>query len=622
MDAVLLQGLSSEWRTRLAGARVDRVTSPDPHRIEIAFFGGRTESALSFVLVPQAASVFMPARPRRQDGPPSAFAMLLRRRLGGFRVLSVEDPALDRTLTLRLGGRNEFGDEEERRLVFEGYGPRPNLLLVDASGRITDAFRRVAPDAEGQRGRLPGLAYDPGPRAGAQRVDPRTLDLASLREILRSTPPAARLSDTLTRALRGIAPVWAREILVTLGIEGDARGADLGDGWLQAGADVVTAWDRLRAVLGGEVPDPGVAVDGDGRILGAFPRPPRQFGAVTYDRFPTLSDATAEASARGEAARALEARRAALVREVRRRRERLLSRLGKQQEEWRESERDLAERHRAELILANLYRFPDGIPEVWVEDWDATASTGAADGASGDDPAWVRIALDPTMSARDFAQRLFARYQKAKRRQAALVRELERGRAELAYMDVLEDASARAQDLEVLDALAREAEAAGTLGHPARPKDARKGARSSQRREALAFSPLRYRTPGGLEIRVGRTAGENDRLTLHEAGADDLWFHVAEGAGAHVILRKDGTRDPEEDDRLVAAQVAAYHSPQAHGSHVEVVMCHAGRVRRLPGGRPGLVLYDRERSYSVTPDAKKITAMRMEARADGPENRE
>lgn len=612
MDAVLLEGLSSEWRQRLRGARVDRVTSPDAHRIEIVFFGGRTETVLAFVLVPQAALVSAPARPRKQAGQPTAFAMLLRRRLGGFRLLDVDDPGLDRTLTLRLGGRNEFGDEEERRIVFEGYGPRPNLLLVGADGRITDAFRRVPPDADGLRGRLPGLAYDPGKRSGPERIDPRTLDLAGLWDILCATDAQGRAAETLTRGLRGIAPLWAREILVALGIAPDARGANLPD---RMPFDKSDAWAGFRDVLGGTVPDPGMALAGDGRVLGAFAFRPRQYGAVSFERFPTLTQAVSVAVERIETARVLEARRSALVREVRRRRARLLTRLGRQDEEWRESERDLAERHRAELIMGNLYRIPDGAREVWVEDWE-TEEDGDSQARPEDSPLRVRIELDPAMSARDFAQRLFTRYQKAKRRQAALSREVDRGRTELAYMDGLEDAAERAPDLEVLDALAREAEAAGTLSHPARPKHARKAARS-EGHKALAFQPLRYRTPGGFEIWVGRTASENDRLTLYEADAEDLWFHVTGGAGAHVILRRGGPKAPGEEDLVAAAMLAAYHSPQARSSHVEIASCHAGKIRRVPGGRPGLVLYDRERSYSVTPDANEVAAMRLDVTADG-----
>lgn len=628
MDAVLLEGLRSEWSARLQGARVDRVTSPADHRIEVAFFGARSESVLSFILVPQAARVYMPERVLRQGGEPTAFAMLLRRRLGGFRVLDIPDPELDRSLTIRLGGRNEFGDPETRTLVFEGFGPRPNLILVDGDGRITDSFRRVAPDPEGRRGRLPGLEYEASARtAGNERIDPRSLTPDALWALLEATPPSGRLAETLSRRLQGISPLWAREILATMGRARDAQGTELAVPRASADPSVtgvpVEAWEELRKVFCGDVPEPGVAVSPDGRVLGAFPRPPRQYGPVPFEAMPSLTAAVCAASERIERDHVLDARRSALVREVRRRRERLVSRLAKQQEEWAESERDLAARHHGELLLANLYRIAPGLSEVWLEDWEASG-TGAdpeptdpqGPSAGPDDaapaPTRVRIALDPKRTAAEYAQRLFVRYQKAKRRQAALTGEMARGRSELAYMDALEDDTRRAEDLQVLDALAHEAEQAGTLAHPARPKHVRKGARS-QRREELAFHPLQYRTPGGSVVWAGRTAGENDRLTLHEADADDLWFHVMEGAGAHVILHRDGLPPPSDEDCVAAAKVAAYHSPQAQGSHVEVVQCRAGHVRRMPGGRPGLVLYERERSYSVTPDAKEIAAMRSDA---------
>ena len=90
------------------------------------------------------------------DAPPM-FCMLLRKHLMGGRILSVEQPHLERIVELRLEVLDELGDRKERRLILEAMGRRANLVLVDDQGRIVDCLRRVDGEMSAQRQLLPGL---------------------------------------------------------------------------------------------------------------------------------------------------------------------------------------------------------------------------------------------------------------------------------------------------------------------------------------------------------------------------------------------------------------------------------------------------------------------------------
>lgn len=108
-----------------------------------------------------------------------------------------------------------------------------------------------------------------------------------------------------------------------------------------------------------------------------------------------------------------------------------------------------------------------------------------------------------------------------------------------------------------------------------------------------------------MEIWVGRTAIENQELTFRAARPDDLWFHVKQYPGSHVLLRC-GKTPPRPEDIDDAAQLAALYSRAGKGSQVAVDFTARKFVRKRPHAEPGAVLYTRERTLYVTPDAEAL----------------
>src|SRR5207302_2397292 len=107
----------------------------------------------------------------RRPGPetPPGFCMLLRKHLGGSRLVEAEQVRFDRVLrlTFRRG-------EETRALVHEVMGRHSNLVLLDEAGTVLGAVKVVPPSQTRVRPVLPGHPYADPPGA---RPDPRPLSL-------------------------------------------------------------------------------------------------------------------------------------------------------------------------------------------------------------------------------------------------------------------------------------------------------------------------------------------------------------------------------------------------------------------------------------------------------------
>jgi predicted ribosome quality control (RQC) complex YloA/Tae2 family protein len=114
----------------------------------------------------------------------------------------------------------------------------------------------------------------------------------------------------------------------------------------------------------------------------------------------------------------------------------------------------------------------------------------------------------------------------------------------------------------------------------------------------------RYRTSGGLEVRVGRGSRANDNLTLHHSSPEDIWMHARDVAGAHVVLRW-GRREenPPARDIAEAATLAALRSRARTSGTVPVDWTRRKYVRKPRKAPPGLVTLERAQTVFVAPDA-------------------
>jgi predicted ribosome quality control (RQC) complex YloA/Tae2 family protein len=89
----------------------------------------------------------------------SPFALVLRKHLGGARLLSLTKDASDRIVRFSFSGSDEIDNTFERTLVAQLTGKAANVLLLDERGYIIDTLR--PPRGDGQE---IGSLYQPPPR--------------------------------------------------------------------------------------------------------------------------------------------------------------------------------------------------------------------------------------------------------------------------------------------------------------------------------------------------------------------------------------------------------------------------------------------------------------------------
>ena len=114
----------------------------------------------------------------------------------------------------------------------------------------------------------------------------------------------------------------------------------------------------------------------------------------------------------------------------------------------------------------------------------------------------------------------------------------------------------------------------------------------------VSFNPLKFNIDG-YTIYVGRNNKENDYLTNKFANKNDIWFHTKEIHGSHVILKANPNEQVPENIIYEAAKLAANHSKAKSSSNIPVDYCLVQYVKKVPGNKPGLVIYRNNKTIYV-----------------------
>jgi predicted ribosome quality control (RQC) complex YloA/Tae2 family protein len=279
------------------------------------------------------------------------------------------------------------------------------------------------------------------------------------------------------------------------------------------------------------------------------------------------------------------ARRKELVTRLRSRVQKLRRTLSAVEEDVARAVRAGGERARAELLLPVASRLPRGAREARVPDWSRVDEEGR--------PAEVPIALDPALSAAENAQRWLRR---AKRYQAAAER-IEARRVEVR------------EELSRAESLLSRAESAQDAGQLAAVEaEAPSAARGSKAQAPPRLPYRKFVSQSGAPILVGRSARDNDTLTIRVARGNDLWLHARGMQGAHVVVPGPG-ESPDGRTLGDAALLAAHFSSARGQEGVEVAWTRCKHVRKAKGSAPGSVTVTQEKVLRVRLDEDRLAAL-------------
>jgi predicted ribosome quality control (RQC) complex YloA/Tae2 family protein len=231
--------------------------------------------------------------------------------------------------------------------------------------------------------------------------------------------------------------------------------------------------------------------------------------------------------------------------------------------------------HEGELLQAHFGELKRGLACIGVADWENQGAT-------------VTLALDPSLCPEELVNQ---RFRQSKKRRLGIVPTKKRIDQLIEQESRLQQALVEiegAENWKVLQPYAQQ---------PIKQK------------EHVVRPPYRhYSTQAGLDIYAGRSAKENDRLTIHFANGSDTWLHVSDYPGSHVILRPERKAEPPDPESVADALQIALHHSQAKGE-ASVVLTQRKYVTKIKGSPTGQVQISRHRRLVVREDPVRLSRL-------------
>jgi predicted ribosome quality control (RQC) complex YloA/Tae2 family protein len=422
--------------------------------------------------------------------------------------------------------------------------------------------------------------------ASARPARPADAAAPAFQQLLRRALAGARLSSIETRPGDRVVSLSFETAAGPLRLVAELTGRHgnlflVGDDGLVRASAARSHSERRDLVPGKPYSSPAPRVDPA--------RPELRFAPVEGEPFP-LSAAIERAYAAREEERRLAEGRRRLREPVRAALARAARALAKLAEEAARVPAAEADRRVADLLKANLSRVRRGAAEVVVTEW---TEEGARE---------VTVALDPALSPQANLERSYRRYRRiadSAARVAARAAEVRSREAALRALLARVDAAA----LPELERLEKEAR---RLSAGPRPAPAPR-----RRREAPALPYRTFRSLAGNALLVGRGAAEND-ATLRLARGNDLWLHARGVPGAHVVVRLEKGKAPDQETLLDAAHLAAHFSDARGAPVLDVAYTRAKHVRKPKGAAPGAVTFSQEKVLALRVEAARVERLLAE----------
>ncbi len=545
-DGAFLHKVITELKTA-TDCHVDKIYQPS--RDELVFLLRKKSFQKKLLISAKSGSQRIQFTENKYENPatPPMFCMLMRKYLSAARLIDIIQPELERVAIFVFSSSNEMGDIVELRLVCELIGGKANIILVNSDGKIIDSLRHSDVESA-SRLILPGAAYTLPTRT--KKLNPLTCEID---EILKSAPDGSWLS-----VIDGFSPLICREF----------ENSQTPEKTLE------TILDDLK-----NNSSPTLIYDKENNPLDYTYTAISQYGPSYKNRhFPSFSALLDAFYTQKETTLRINTAAKDIIKLLTNLKNRTEKKLALRLAELEKCKNRETLRIYGELIKVNLFQIEKGasfaeVPNYYSENMET-----------------VRIPLDITLSPQSNANKYFKEYKKTYTAEQTLKDLTQKDKEEIVYFDSVLDIIERSKTLAEIAEIRTELAESGYIKQVSAPK--------KNNNQSVTFKE--FSTPEGYKILIGKNNRQNDYITTVLASKNDLWFHVKNIPGSHVVVFCSG--QPVSDETITfAATLAAENSKANASSNVAVDYTPVKYVKKPNGAKPGMVIYTTNKTVYVTP---------------------
>ena len=557
-DGITTKSIVSELNNKLVGGKINKIFQPNKMEVLLSIYNSGKNYNLNINLNPDFCRITLTKFTKPNPLTALNFCMLLRKYLVGSKILSISNYDLERTIEIKLECYNELNDLVIRKLYIEIMSRQSNIILTNENNVIIDSLKHFEKA-------LPAHIFEFTPITKQSFISLESFkDFCNLINNSQSNTLEEKISNTFI----GISKSSIKTYLSILSISNTNYN----------NSDLEKLYNYLKELIIN-------ITNGNINVL------------FEENSFSIISDKNANSFENSninyllddfyyktEQENLFKSAKNNLLKIV-------LTNLKKTSKKLENINKKLEECDNMEtykiygqLLTSNLYRLNSNENKNFVELENYY-----------DNNNLIKIPLDNTINIHKNADKFFKKYNKLKNTLEIVDVQKKEALLEINYIKSVVYSLEKAKDFEDLNDIYTE------ITDNFQTKNFKNINQNTKKKKIPSNAPtLESITIDNYLIYYGKNNTQNNYLSLKFASKNDIWFHVQDIQGSHVVL-KINTPDEEIPENILfeCAKLAKENSKAATSLNVPVDYCKIKFVKKIPGAKPGMVNYTNYKTIIV-----------------------
>lgn len=558
IDSLLLEAFYNENKEFFINARVQKIQQPTRREIILHIRNARETRKLYININPAFYHICFMSREnetrRNIEIPkqPPMFCMLLRKHIEGAKILSVTKPDFERIIELNFENYNELGDRIEECMSIELMGKHSNIVLYNTDNNIIlGCAHNIGEEKSKEREMAGGLPYVYPPKQ-----DKKNLLLTRFDWFLSALKKSDKdLKKSLSDRYFYISQAAAQELCEKHFIDPHQKALDISE------TDAQKLFIALHEFL--ENPKRQYTVSKDRTKYSCINTLELKYATINK----LIDDYFSYNIEKGLVASLKSSLQTKINKELKK-----LNNTYTNQKKQIEKENKAKEYlTKGNLLTAGSYAIKQGEKSVILKDYETDKM--------------IEIQLDETLSVIENAQRYFNLYNKCKKAFRIAAEMSEETLKEIGYYQQL------LYDIENTESYAELKEIVQELEPDKNP--------AAKKKDSLQLNILKLDIEG-FTVFVGKNNKQNDYLYSKISSPEDVWFHVLNTPGSHIIVKAPHAGKALPDSAILKiAKLAKQYSTAQNSAKVSIVYTLRKYIKRPNNTKSGFVVYKNETEIVV-----------------------
>lgn len=555
IDGITIKALTKEFKEKLIGGHIQKLYQINDHVIILNIYNKKNYKLL-ISSNPQNARIHLTDGKYTNPTKPPQFANVLRKHIQNSLIKDIKQLSLDRSLELTLESKDDLGIFVEKRLLVDIMGKYSNIVLTNDKYIVIEAIKRISHEMSSIRAVYPGTKFT---KLENSKIDILKEDI-NLNDL--DIPNKLSIKKIFYTFFTGFGPVIGDEIAYKANLDSKRNYGSLSEDEKNR---LNLIFHEICLIIKNKAFDPTIYLDND-KIIDFYPLVLEHMTKDTKN-IESISLALDKYYLENVNDNSLNQSKENLKKQVQHILNKSIKKIDNLRNDFELSKHYDKFRIEGDLLSTVAYSIKKGQTEINVHNFY--------------DDEYINISLDPRKSSWENIELKYKNSKKLHKSYKLLSKAIPELDDDINYINSILNQIDLVESKEELNDIKEELRQENFIK--------RQNKKTNKNKEIVKSKPHKFITENENIIYVGKNNKQNEELTLRLANQDDLFFHIKDLPGSHVILKK--TREFKDFEIQIAAYLAAKFSKNGNDRYIDVDYTFKKNVNKSKGSKPGMVYY-------------------------------